>query len=187
MNKTITYLLILALGANLFFTSCDAEEPISTTEITWLSFDEVQKKMKKKPKKVFIDVYTHWCGPCKMMDRTTFANPFVIKYLNENFYAVKFNAQEENPITFQGKNFSNPTYDPNKGQMKRNGVHQLSSAFGVRAYPTLVVLDETLNLLQAIPGMKTPQTIEPMLKYYAGNNHKATPYNDFIASFKSEL
>ena len=41
--------------------------PVSTTEIQWISFEDAQKKMASNPKKIFVDVYTYWCGPCKMI------------------------------------------------------------------------------------------------------------------------
>ena len=43
-----------------------------------------------------MDIYTDWCGPCKLMDKNTFQNPDVAQYLNNNFYAVKFNAEGPN-------------------------------------------------------------------------------------------
>src|SRR5688572_3382607 len=58
---------------------------VDDKEIRWMTIDEVQVAMKKKPKKVWIDVYTDWCGWCKKMDKTTFVNPEVIKYMNKNF------------------------------------------------------------------------------------------------------
>src|SRR5690606_20911058 len=74
-----------------------------TTAINWLTIDEVQVAMKKQPKKVYMDVYTDWCGWCKVMDRKTFSNKDVIKYMNKHFYAVKFNAERQDSIRFLGK------------------------------------------------------------------------------------
>ncbi len=39
--------------------------------IKWMSFAEAEKQMRLEPKKVFIDVYTTWCGWCKKLDATT--------------------------------------------------------------------------------------------------------------------
>ena len=55
-----------------------------------------------------MDVYTEWCGPCKMMDKNTFANRDVLNYINENFYAVKFNGEGNEKINFFDQEFTNP-------------------------------------------------------------------------------
>ena len=51
-----------------------------------------------------MDVYTNWCGPSKLLDKNTFQNPDVSRYISEHFYAVKFNAEGTEEITFIIKN-----------------------------------------------------------------------------------
>ncbi|TYA64899.1 thioredoxin family protein, partial [Seonamhaeicola marinus] len=92
---------------------------------------------KKTPKKIMMDVYTNWCGPCKMLDRNTFQNQQVANYVNEHYYAVKFNAEGNDQITFDGKTFSNPNYNPANAN-RRNSPHELSRYFQIQAYPTIV-------------------------------------------------
>ena len=55
--------------------------------------------------KVFIDLYTNWCGWCKRMDATTFSNQEIANYLNQNFYAVKLDAETKKSILFKGSVF----------------------------------------------------------------------------------
>ena len=120
--------------------------------------------MAKNPKKILVDVYTSWCGPCKMMDKNTFTDAMIIKQVSKNFHAVKFNAEGPDPIKFQGKEYSNPNYKPNvRG---RNGRHQLSSFFQVPGYPTLVVMDEKMQILGQIVGYKQPQQLSAELARY---------------------
>ncbi len=82
--KKLRYLLVFAL---LTTVSSVAQE------INWVTFEEALKLQKEKPKKIMMDVYTNWCGPCKMLDRNTFQNKDVANYVNEHYYAVKFNAE----------------------------------------------------------------------------------------------
>lgn len=138
--------------------------PTQQGKINWISFEELQKKQKQSPKKVMVDVYTEWCGPCKMLDRYTFADKRVADFVNENYYAVKFNAQHENAISYKGKKFANPNYDPKKGQKRRNATHELARAFGVRSYPTVMFLDEKLNVIQKIPGFRKADQFIPVLQ-----------------------
>lgn len=139
-------------------------------EINWLTIEEAQAAQKKVPKKIMMDVYTHWCGPCKMLDAQTFQNTDVAKYVNENYYAVKFNAEHPAAVNFKGKDYANPNFDPSK--TGRNGVHELSRALGVSAYPTVIFLDEDLNTISPVTGYKTAQQLELYLKFFFSNEYK---------------
>lgn len=121
-------------------------------KINWLSIQEAEKMTKKEPRKIIMDIYTHWCGPCKMLDRMTFSDPQVIKHINENYYAVKFNAESPDAITFNGKKYSNPQYVANK--RGRNAPHQLTMALGIRGYPTMIVFGSDLKVKKQIVGFK---------------------------------
>jgi len=80
-----TYILTVLLVAGSL--SVDAQS------INWVSMDEALELQQKTPRKILIDMYTSWCGPCKMLDRNTFTNKDLIAFVNEHYYAVKFNAE----------------------------------------------------------------------------------------------
>ena len=52
-------------------------------QIKWTSFEDAIKKYQQQPKEIFIDVYTDWCGWCKKMDKTTYKNDVIVKYIND--------------------------------------------------------------------------------------------------------
>ena len=93
-----------------------------------------------------------------MLDRNTFSNDEVAKYVNDNFYAVKFNAESPKEVTFNGKVYSNPNYNPQKTR-GRNAPHQLTQTIGIRGYPTIVILDSNLQVADKIVGYKAPQQL----------------------------
>ncbi|MEM9920046.1 MAG: thioredoxin fold domain-containing protein [Bacteroidota bacterium] len=128
-------------------------------KINWVSLEEAQKLTKKEPKKLLVDVYTAWCGPCKMMDRFTFSDDKVADYVNENFYAVKFNGESADPVTFRGKTYENPNFVSNRPPNRRNSPHQITGAFGIRGYPTLIVLDQDLKKVKDIVGYRKPDQL----------------------------
>ena len=67
-------------------------------EVNWMSIEKAQELQKTNPKNIIMDIYTDWCGPCKLMDKNTFQNQEVAKFLNDNFYAVKFNAEGNSKV-----------------------------------------------------------------------------------------
>ncbi len=181
-----TLLLSLAFAPLLL-----AAQSPSTTEpksaINWLTIEEAQAQAKKVPKPLMIDVYTTWCGPCKMLDARTFSDPRLAEYVNRNFYPVKFNAESGTPVTFKGRKFENPEFNP--GQVGgRNGTHQLTLeiARGERgiAYPTVVYMDSDLNVLAPVQGYLTPDQMEPILHYFGGGHNKTKDYQTFMGDFK---
>lgn len=127
--------------------------------LVWNSIDDLEKIAAKGDKKVMIDMYTSWCGWCKVMDKKTFTDPEVIRYLNDNFHVIKFNAEQKQPVNFQGK-----TYEwVNAG---RKGVNMLAHEMlnGRLGYPSMVYLDENLNKIKVSPGYKTPDKLLAELK-----------------------
>ncbi len=162
---------------------------VNAQKINWITFKEAVEAQKITPKKIFIDAYTTWCGPCKLLDKNTFQHKDVANYVNQHYYAVKFNAEGNETINFKGETFSNPDFDPNK--KGRNSSHQLSRYFGVRAYPTLIFLDEEANTIAPITGYKTPQQIELYLKMFKTDEYKniksQEEFNEYYKSFNYEF
>lgn len=179
--KKILFTLILAV-----ITSVSS----LAQEIHWVSLKQAIELQKKSPKKIMIDVYTNWCGPCKMLDKNTFHNPDVVKYVNDNYYAVKFNAEGNENIDYKGKTYANPSYNPELAN-RRNSAHELSRYFQIQAYPTIVFMDEKGDVIAPIKGYQTPTQIELYLKMFKDNAHKTIDtqekFNAYYTAFKPEF
>lgn len=143
-----------------FFTGCrnNSAPEIKEGELTWLTIEQLDK-VDLGDKKVLVDVYTDWCGWCKVMDKKTFTDPQLIDYLNKNFYVVKFNAEQRDPVKFKGNEY---TWQP----MGRNGINTLGIELlqGNMGYPSLVYMDSQLRTLKVSPGYKTPEQLLEELK-----------------------
>lgn len=154
-------------------------------KVNWLSLSEAEAKMAKEPRKVLVDVYTTWCGPCRMMDQNTFQDPKVVEYINKNYYAIKFDAESPETITFKGNEYKNEGHDPNK--RGRNSTHDLARAIapvnGRIAYPTVVYMDENFKILAPVQGYHTPQQIEPILKFIAEGDYQDQSFEEYKAGF----
>ena len=152
MKKWTLFLLMLPFGVTT----------VLAQKIEWMTLSEALQAQKKEPKKIFMDVYTHWCGPCKLLDKNTFQNPDVVRYISEFYYPVKFNAEGTEIIQFFDQTFSNPNHDPNR--KGRNATHQFTQFLGINGYPTMVFLSEQGDPIMPLVGYKTPQQLELFLK-----------------------
>ena len=159
-------------------------------EINWLSFEKAIEAQKKSPKNIIMDVYTNWCGPCKLMEKNTFQNEFIADFINKNYYAVKFNGEGNEVVNFMGRKFENTRYDKSRSQT-RNSSHQLTQFLGINAYPTTLFFDEKMNLITPIRGYLIPKQLEIYLELFKNDEYKSInsqeDFDRFIKTFKSGL
>ncbi|GAA0872527.1 thioredoxin fold domain-containing protein [Gangjinia marincola] len=145
-------------------------------EINWMTMDEALAAQKENPKKIMADIYTTWCGPCKMMDKNTFTNKDLVDYVNENYYAVKFNAEGTEEVNYNDFKYTNPNYDPNR--KGRNGTHFFAHALKLQGYPSIVFFDEEGGIISPVTGYRTPQQLELYLKMIASDEYKELTTED---------
>lgn len=158
---------------------------VSAQEIKWMSMNEALEAQKKQPKKIFVDAYTTWCGPCKLLDKNTFGNKDVAEYINKHYYPVKFNAEGDEVIKYKDKVYENPDYDPER--KGRNSVHHFALAMGVNAYPTMVFFDEKGDFLSPVKGYLTPEKLEIFLKIFATNDYKKVKTEEEWKAYQEEF
>ena len=90
----------------LFVILITISSSVVNAQVNWLTFEEAVSKAKTDPKPIFIDVYTDWCGWCKKMDKATFSEAKIAKMLQDDFYPVKFNAEQKESIEFNNHTFN---------------------------------------------------------------------------------
>jgi thioredoxin-related protein len=171
-------LLVLTLSLWLCSFSESRSNNPAREGLKWLSLKEASTKVKAENKLILIDLYTDWCSWCKVMDKNTYTNKELIKYVNEKFYAVKLNAETRETISWLGKDF---TYDD---RYKVN-TYALYLTQGQLAFPTTVIIPADGSAPQAIPGYLKPQEMELVLKYFGENRYGKQPFQDFQNSFKA--
>ncbi len=175
--KKIISIFVVILSFSLSLLSQD------NSKVQWYTFEQAVELAKENPKKLFIDVYTDWCGWCKRMDQITFQHPVIAGYLNENFYPVKFNAESTEPVKFAGKTFIND------GAGKQRSSHQLAIALlqGKMSYPSVAYMTEDLQLLTAVPGSYPPEDMEPLIKFFGEDSYKKMPFDEYQKNFTSQI
>lgn len=148
---------------------------VQAQQVNWLSWEEATEIVASdNSKKVFIDVYTDWCGWCKRMDRDTFSNPEVARYMNDNFLMVKLDGEEREDIEFKGRTFK---YVPSG----RRGYHELAATImrGRLSYPTVVFMDEQMNLITPVPGYQKAQPFLNIARYFGDDIYKEKDWKTY--------
>ncbi len=189
--KKVLFVAFAIVGAGLVYafmpkekaaTTESTPQPVLTSSkshsnagpINWMTWDEAVKANEKDGKKIFIDFYTDWCGWCKRMDATTFSDEKIAKYINENFYPVKFDAEQKEDIVFKGSTFS---FKPGG----RRGVHMLAAELlnGRLGYPSYVYLTPTYERILISPGYKQVPDLQKELKFIAEDHYSSTSWEEY--------
>ncbi len=144
-----------------------------TNKVEWKSFSS-SVDLKETGKKYFIFVYTDWCSWCKRMKSTTFQDEKVITLLNDKFVPVMFDAESKDPITFRGNEF-------NFVSQGNRGYHELAAALldNQLSYPSIVFLDEQMNMIQPLPGYKSAEDLSIILTYLGDEIYEEMQFDEY--------
>lgn len=170
-----SFLFVAFITCALGFEILPAQTP-APEKIKWLTFEDATALNAKFPKKkIFVDVFTDWCGWCKKMDNETFVDPAVVAYMKENYYCVKMDAERKDTVVYNGRQFVNPEPE------KKRSPHQLAAALlqGRMSYPSFVILDEKNQKITSMAGYLKPPDIMNILEYYGENHHFKMPWDEF--------
>jgi thioredoxin-related protein len=158
----------------------------AASPVKWMTFEEAVEKSKTEKRKIFIDVYTDWCGWCKVMDKNTFTDPQIARLLNEKYYAVKFDAEQTADVVFRGTTFKFVPFG-------NKGAHQLAMALlnNNLSYPNFVFLDEEFRIVPifsgstSVPGYRKPEEFHIFLAFVDGDHFKKLSIQEYQKQYKS--
>lgn len=117
---------------------------------------EAQQKARQEKKLLFVDFYTTWCGPCKLMDREVFTLPEIGRYFDEKYIACRIDAEKE----------------ADKSTLKK---------YDVQAFPCMVFMDADGKELKKIKGAVAPGIFLSEAKIVAGDE---LPYEKLYAKYQ---
>jgi thioredoxin-related protein len=149
--------------------------------VKFRTLSEIEKLQKKNPKKVLVNIFASFCNSCKVQNATTLKDTSISNYINKHFYVINFDAESNDTIYFRGeKCFKNiqTGYPLNTFALKATN-NRLQ-------FPTIAVLDEKQNTLDALNVFLSPPALLPILKYYAEDKFKTTNWADYIKAYNEQ-
>ncbi len=177
----ISLLIVLLCFSQLFAQEPDKEGSL----VKWISLTEAMVKIKTKPKPVLIDFYTDWCGWCKTMMKTTYANPDLAKYINTYFYPVKFDGEGKDTVEYLGEKYFPASNNPRT-------THPLAAKLlnNKLMYPTTLFLNgydndkKNFKLNMIASGYLEQAKLEPILIFVLENAGRNSSYDEFNEYFQ---
>jgi len=148
------------------------------TPVKIYSVSELEKLQKKKPKKVLVNINADFCNTGRVMTQTTFVDTLIASYINKYFYLVNINAASNDTIIYKNEKYF-------KVLTNNFPLHSLALKFSNNklSLPTLCLLDENLNTIDALNFYQSPERIKPILAYIGSNSYKTKTFNDFMQEY----
>ncbi len=149
MKRQLGILIAVILLGSTALVSPRQDEVSEGEALKWVSIEEAQTLAKDSPRKVFIDFTAKWCGWCKVMDKKTFTDPEVARYLTENYYLVKLDYDSKKKFDYLGRKLT---------------AKELAVENGITGLPTMLVTSPDFARVKKIVGYKKPKEFLSSLK-----------------------
>ena len=127
--KQFILFVLFAGSLMLVAFAWNVDDPNLKTSIQFSDarWEEVLAKAKSENKIIFVDIYATWCGPYKLLKKTTFTDKEVGEFFNANFINAAFDGEKE-----EGR--------------------KLVEQFGLRSYPTMLFINPDGSIRKAAIG-----------------------------------
>ena len=117
-----------------------------------------------------VDIYTTWCGWCKVMDRQTYGDPQVSAYLTENFVLAKVNGESTAKIHWKGRELTE---------------RQFAKEVGVTGYPATYFMKPDAELLGGVAGYIKSPDFMMYARYVSTRWYEKGKVQDYVDSLRA--
>ena len=142
----------------------------SGEKLEWLAFDAATARAKDQKKHLIVDIYTTWCGWCRVMEQQTYADSEVVAYLRENFVLAKVNGESSAKLRWRGEELTE---------------RQFARAVGVTGYPATYFMKPDAELLGGMGGFLRPPEFMIYARYVGSRWYEKGKFNAYIDSLRS--
>lgn len=137
------YLFFILMSGALMLAAFvwNADDPKAKTSIhfTDARWNDLLAKAKTENKIIFVDIYATWCGPCKLLKKTTFTDKEVGEYFNANFINAAFDGEKD-----EGR--------------------KLVEQYSLHSYPTMLFMNPDGSVRKAAIGYHTANQLLKVAK-----------------------
>jgi thiol-disulfide isomerase/thioredoxin len=148
-----------------------------------LTLDQALAAAKRDNKVVMIDFFTTWCGPCKKLDKTTWTDPEVQKWLAEQTVALRLDAEKETDLAKKQRIDAYPTMlflKPDGGEIDRLVGYEAPKEFLANAKDALAGKNGVSRAKEKLAGHEE----DPMLRErYAKELERTGRYEEALAEY----
>lgn len=152
------------------------------SQVKWLTLEQGLAAQELKPKKMLMNFCNNTSEACKSLENKTFANPAIADYINENFYAVKFDVDSKEEVKIFDKSFK---------KIPGQAFHSFAKFMNVTSLPSIIFVDEETMPITILNGNVTAKELDPYLRLIAtGDYTKIDSRNSWDAAqskMKSKL
>ena len=146
----------------------ETAKPVEKLE--WLAFDAATAKAQAQKKHMIVDIYTAWCGWCRVMEKETYSNPEVMAYLRENFVLAKVNGESTAKLKWQGKDLTE---------------RQFTRAVGVTGFPATYFMKPNAELLGGLSGFLHPPEFLVYARYVSTRWYEKGNISAYVDSLRN--
>lgn len=158
--KGLVFLTVLLCMTGSFMDAAGAEESEEKLRsITWLGYNDALAQARDFDKPVYLHFTAKWCKWCVKMQDETYTDPRVVRYMSENFFAVKIDT-EQNPA--------------------------LARKYQAKSLPTLWFLDSQGQGLTAIEGYMGADKLLRVLEYVGTKAYEEIDYQKWLHKHNSK-
>lgn len=153
----------IALGGNEEKKNPSSTKPANA--LTWYKYDEGLAKAKKEKKHVLVAFYTNWCGWCKRMDKNTYGDEEVKKFLKKSYVAIKVNAESKEKVEVDGKKLTES---------------ELAREYRVRSFPVTWFLKQSGEKIAPYLGYVDAPTFLNVLNYMKDDLYDKMSFEEYM-------